>query len=485
MRLLHRTVLRSSTFCDWQILRRLSTTGNTSVEKKICIVGGGPAGFYSAQYLAGHLPNCRIDVLEKLPVPFGLVRYGVAPDHPEVKNVINTFTKTARLPNVNFMGNLTLGVDYCLKDLQERYHCVLLTYGAEKDRQLGLPDEDKLSHVISAREFVAFYNGLPGAENLQPDLSGGTVSIVGQGNVAIDVARILLSPLDALAKTDITERALEALRASRVKRVNVIGRRGPLQAAFTIKELREMTKLPNCRSLWRPEDFTGIPELVKDLPRPRRRITELMLDSLSKQAESPVGPSEKVFAPIFLRSPEAIEVTGGGGGQQKLHLTVNTLDGDQAVATSAKETIQSDLILRSIGYKSISYDPDLNFNDRKGCVNNIEGRVLRHGSDKDVEPGLYAGGWLATGPTGVILTTMNNAFRIANLICDDFKNDRVPSAAESKPGLTTGDSLLAGKQVVDWAAWERIDGAEQKNGASKNKPREKFYSTEDMLRAAF
>ena len=448
--------------------------------KKICVVGGGAAGFYSAQYLAGHLPNCTVDVLEKLPVPFGLVRYGVAPDHPEVKNVINTFSKTARLPNVNFMGNLALGVDYTLSDLRDRYHAVLLTYGAEKDRQLGIKGEGDSRNVLSAREFVAFYNGLPGSETLQPDLSGETVSIIGQGNVAIDVARILLSPLDDLAKTDITEAALESLRSSRVKRVNVIGRRGPLQAAFTIKELREMIKLPNCRSVWRPEDFTGIPELVKDLPRPRKRITELMLDSLNKQS-STVG--DKFFVPIFLRSPESIEVTPDG--QQKLHLTINRLKGDKAEATSETETIPSDLILRSIGYKSISYDPDLNFNDRQGYVNNVEGRVLRSGSDTEIDHGLYTGGWLATGPTGVILTTMNNAFRVASLICEDFQNDKVPHSNEAKPGLTVEDSLLRGKRVVDWAAWERIDEAEQKLGAPKNKPREKFYSTEEMLKVAF
>lgn len=380
------------------------------------------------------------------------------------------------------MGNLTLGVDFRLKDLQERYHCVLLTYGAERDRQLGLANEDQLPNVISAREFVAFYNGLPGAENLQPDLSGDTVSIIGQGNVAIDVARILLSPLDHLAKTDITERALESLRTSNVKRVNVIGRRGPLQAAFTIKELREMIKLPNCRSVWRAEDFAGVPEVVKDLARPRRRITELMLDSLSKQPKG-IAENEKVFAPIFLRSPESIELAANGS--MKLHLTVNNLNGDRAVATNDKETIPSDLILRSIGYKSISYDPDLNFNDRQGFVNNIDGRVLRHGSETDIEPGLYTGGWLATGPSGVILTTMNNAFRIAQSICDDFGNDQVPQSGESKPGLSTGDSLLAGKQVVDWGRWERIDEEEQRAGATKNKPREKFFSTEEMLKVAF
>lgn len=466
MRLLYRGIRR---FCS------------NSAERRICIVGGGPAGFYSAQYLAGHLPNCKIDIAEKLPVPFGLVRYGVAPDHPDVKIVVNTFTKTANLPNVQFLGNITLGQDYRLKDLQERYHAVLLTYGAERDRQLGLPNEDQLPKVISAREFVAYYNGLPGAENLNPDLSGDVVSIIGQGNVAIDIARVLLSPLDALAKTDITEYALETLRSSRVKQVNVIGRRGPLQSAFTIKELREMIKLPNCKSLWRPEDFNGIPEVVKDLARPRKRITELMLDSMSKQT-SAIAPNEKIFSPIFLRSPKSIEVTSEG---QQLHLTVNTLNGDRAEATNEMETIKSDLIFRSIGYKSMSYDPDLNFDDRQGCVNNVEGRVLKPGSDNDVEPGLYTGGWLATGPTGVILTTMNNAFRIASLICEDFKNNQIPGADQAKPGLTGGgENLLAGKRIVDWAAWERINEAEQKAGAARNKPREKFVKIEDMLKAA-
>lgn len=482
MSLLNRTLLRPPSR-NVRILRKFASSSSSSVEKKICIVGGGTAGFYSAQYLASHCPNCRIDVLEKLPVPFGLVRYGVAPDHPEVKNVINTFTKTAQLSNVNYMGNLTLGVDYSLKDLQERYHCVMLAYGAEQDRQLGLANEEKFKNILSAREFVEFYNGLPGSENLQPDLSGDTVSIIGQGNVAIDVARILLSPLEKLAQTDITEAALESLRASKVKRVNVIGRRGPLQAAFTIKELREMLKLPNCQAVWRPEDFLGIPEVVKDLARPRKRITELMLDSLSKQPKEIAG-NQKIFAPIFLRSPEAV-IESGDNGRYRLNLTVNKLNGDRAEATSDRESLETDLILRSIGYKSISYDPLLNFNDRHGRVNNIEGRVLQQGSNTEVEMGLYTGGWLATGPSGVILTTMNNAFRIASLICEDFEQGRIANSDESKPGLSAGDSLLAGKQVVDWRAWERIDEAERVNGAMKNKPREKFYNVNEMLEVAF
>uniref|UniRef100_A0A182S7W1 Uncharacterized protein n=1 Tax=Anopheles maculatus TaxID=74869 RepID=A0A182S7W1_9DIPT len=177
----------------WCISRNVSST----VRPRICIVGAGPAGFYTAQYILKHLDNSDVDIVEKLPVPFGLVRFGVAPDHPEVKNVINTFTKTAENPRVRFLGNLSLGKDFTLEELRERYHAVLLTYGAEHDNTLNIPNET-LQNVLSAREFVAWYNGLPGFENLNPDLSGKSLTLLGQGNVAVDVARIVLSSVDEL-----------------------------------------------------------------------------------------------------------------------------------------------------------------------------------------------------------------------------------------------------------------------------------------------
>lgn len=456
-------------------LRAYSSTAS----QKICIVGAGPAGFYAAQHIVKNLPNACVDIVEKLPVPFGLVRYGVAPDHPEVKNVISTFTKTAQNPNVNFLGNVSLGKDCSLSELRDLYHCVLLTYGAEQDRKLNLANEDSFKNVLSAREFVAFYNGLPGAENLPVDLSGKSVSIVGQGNVAVDVARILLSPIELLEKTDITEYALEKLRRSQVERVNLIGRRGPLQAAFTIKELREMLKLSNCKTVWRPEDFVNIPEKTKDLPRPRKRITELMLDSLSKQSLK-VGEKERVFAPIFLRSPEAIEEASPSG--YNLQLTVNELDGESAKPTNARDSIQSDLILRSIGYKSISYDSNLNFNVKAGLVNNNDGRVLKTGS-ADIDPGLYVAGWLSTGPLGVILTTMNNAFKIGHSICEDFKQGKIPNISDSKPGI---EELLRQKNItpVTWSGWGKIDEEEQNRGAKLGKPREKIVDVKEMLKVA-
>ncbi|KAG8296426.1 hypothetical protein J6590_057538 [Homalodisca vitripennis] len=233
---------------------------------RVCVVGSGPAGFYVTQHLVKNNEQLEVDIYERLPVPFGLVRYGVAPDHPEVKNVINTFTKTAQHPRVKFCGNVSLGEDLTLRDLKDAYHAVVLrchmtkvlnTYGAERDRELGLAGES-LVNVVSARRFVGWYNGLPADRDLMPLLDTDTAVVLGQGNVAIDVARILLTHIDVLKKTDITAHALSMLAASRVQRVVLVGRRGPLQVAFTIKELREMTRLHGVTTEFIPGQMDGV-----------------------------------------------------------------------------------------------------------------------------------------------------------------------------------------------------------------------------------
>lgn len=355
----------------------------------------------------------------------------------------------------------------------------MLTYGADKDRNLNIPNETP-DNVLSAREFVAWYNGLPGYQNFNPDLSGKTVTIIGQGNVAVDVARILLSPIDSLAKTDITENSLEILRRSKVEKVYLVGRRGPLQAAFTIKELREMLKLPNCSTTWRVDDFDGIEEKVPELARPRKRITELMLNSLKNDLK--VSKTNKKFIPLFFRSPKTIL------DDKNIELTINELSGVKAIPTEKKEILETDLILRSIGYKSINLDKDLFFDDKNGLVQNISGRVLKKtltGSDNTIddiedkfENGLYVSGWLGTGPTGVILTTMNNSFGVADGICKDFDSLLI-NVRESKPGID-----LNGKRVVTWDKWEKINKSEQEAGAKIGKPREKIVDVENMLKVA-
>uniref|UniRef100_A0A1I8P8K2 NADPH:adrenodoxin oxidoreductase, mitochondrial n=1 Tax=Stomoxys calcitrans TaxID=35570 RepID=A0A1I8P8K2_STOCA len=444
---------------------------NSNVTKRICIVGAGPAGFYAAQNILKQMQDVKVDVIDKLPVPFGLVRFGVAPDHPEVKNVINTFTKTAGNERFSFYGNVALGKDVSLKDLRERYHIILLTYGADQDRRLGIENESQ-ANVLSARNFVAWYNGLPGAENLNPDLSGKTVTIVGQGNVAVDVARMVLSPIDELKKTDITSYALDYLANSKVEQVYLVGRRGPLQVAFTIKELREMLRLPNVTTHWRPEDFQGISDVVDKLARPRKRLTELMLKSLSEQ--KPKIETKKQFLPIFLRSPKQLK-------DQNLLFTINEMQQDKAVATTLEESLPADLVLRSIGYKSSCADNELCFDTKAGLVPNIHGRVLKDVNDKtSVVQGLYTAGWLGTGPTGVILTTMNVAFSVAKSICDDIQAKKI-NMEESKAGL---DDILKDKPYVTWQGWEKIDAEEIKRGDLVGKPREKIVKIEEMLKVA-
>lgn len=391
-------------------------------------------------------------------------------------------------------------------------------YGAEQDRKMGINDEDM--NALSAREFVAWYNGLPDCqeryESIENQLRNAeTITLIGQGNVAVDVARILLSPIDTLSKTDITSRALSTLSECNIHNVHLVGRRGPLQAAFTIKELREMLKLPNVSTIWRKADFNGITDqTVTKLPRPKKRITELMLKNVHTNIET--SNATKQFLPIFFRSPKCVENVSGN--EKRLVLTVNQLsDSEAAISTNDIETLHTNLILRSIGYKSVNVthsDDLLNFDASKGLVRNNQGRVLKSidrnsnangissssssscsnsssdgtsaatasgntddNDDNDkYERGLYVSGWLGTGPTGVILTTMNNSFLVAKNICEDIQCERIDCS--SKPGLDTTKYPAA----ISWSDWIKIDKYETELGASSGKPREKLLYTSEMLK---
>lgn len=355
---------------------------------------------------------------------------------------------------------------------------------------MGIDGED--SNVFSAREIVAWYNGLPDChdtyEKIEQELRNSqTISLIGQGNVAIDVARILLSPLDALAKTDITSRALSTLSECKIQKVHLVGRRGPLQAAFTIKELREMLNLSNVATHWREKDFSKIDDsLVSKLARPKKRIMELML----KQLNLEIDPSTrtKQFFPIFFRSPKKIEI-GNLGGRKKLHLIENYLnDAESAIPTNSIEIIPTDVILRSVGYKGVNVTRDddlLNFDTAKGIVRNSQGRVHQLierqdgvDSDSDVnktEPGLYVSGWLGTGPMGVILTTMNNSYQVAKNVCHDIQTGAIDCT--TKPGL----NLTKYTSCITWQNWLKIDQHEINLGMPHGKPREKILRASEML----
>ncbi|XP_063513033.1 NADPH:adrenodoxin oxidoreductase, mitochondrial isoform X6 [Pongo pygmaeus] len=413
---------------------------------QICVVGSGPAGFYTAQHLLKH-PQAHVDIYEKQPVPFGLVRFGVAPDHPEVKS-----------------------------------------YGAEDHRALEIPGEE-LPGVYSARAFVGWYNGLPENQELEPDLSCDTAVILGQGNVALDVARILLTPpehLEALLlcqRTDITKAALGVLRQSRVKTVWLVGRRGPLQVAFTIKELREMIQLPGARPILDPADFLGLQDKIKEVPRPRKRLTELLFRTATEKP----GPEEAVrqasasraWGLRFFRSPQQVLPSPDGRRAAGVRLAVTRLEGvdeaTRAVPTGDIEDLPCGLVLSSIGYKSRPVDPSVPFDSKLGVIPNVEGRVM------DV-PGLYCSGWVKRGPTGVIATTMTDSFLTGQMLLQDLKAGLLPSGP--RPGYAAIQALLSsrGVQPVSFSDWEKLDAEEVARGQGTGKPREKLVDPQEMLR---
>lgn len=443
----------------------------------VCIVGAGPAGFYTAQQILKGNANAVVDIYEKLPVPFGLVRYGVAPDHPEVKNVINTFTQTASKDRCRFIGNVTVGKDISISDLQKAYTAVVLSYGADNDRMLGIPGEN-LINVLSARRFVGWYNGLPQDKELKVNFDTERAVIIGHGNVALDVARILLTPIDVLKKTDISQYSLEALSNSKIKEVMLIGRRGPLQVAFTIKELREMIKLPDCKPLLSQEDLIGLDKLIQDLPRPRRRLTELMYKTCMEPEEKDLihwKSAKKSWSLKFCLSPLEImgdaHVTG-------LKLGVNKLQGDdwvnqKAVVTDKTVEVPCGLVFRSIGYKSVVIDPDIPFDKKSGTIPNKDSRV-------EGKLGMYCTGWVSTGPVGVILSTMNQAFETGKVVVKDIDDGKLDT---NKPGSKNILSILNSKgvQTVSFKDWENIDQFEVKQGEAIGKPREKLADIYQML----
>ncbi|KAG2460858.1 ADRO protein, partial [Polypterus senegalus] len=422
-------------------------SSQTSPSVQVCIVGSGPAGFYTAQHLLKSHKGIHVDIFEKLPVPFGLVRFGVAPDHPEVKNVINTFTQTAHLERCEFFGNVTIGSDITMEELKMAYHAVIM---------------------------------------LNPDLSSDAVVILGQGNVALDVARILLSPVELLKKTDITQASLDSVAASKIKRVVIVGRRGPLQLACTIKELREMVNLPGTKPVLDRRDFEGIKDALKDIARPRKRLTELLM---KVAMEEPSGRDAERWAAAsrewslrFLRSPIKILPTADGKKVAGIRFAVTALEGSgenaKAVLTGEEEEVSCGLIVSSIGYKSLPIDDGVPFDETQGVIPNDMGRVCQ-------TPGLYCSGWVKRGPTGVIATTMNDSFETARCVLEDI-DSRVLDCSMAKPGYHALCGLLEKRGVtpVSFSGWEKIDALEVTRGAEFGKPREKLLDVQEMLQLA-
>lgn len=496
--------------------KRLLSTAQKLPTFNVAIVGSGPAGFYTAHQLLGKsLPrdrfNLNVDIFEKNPVPYGLSRYGVAPDHPEVKNCEEYLdhlmdNKENESSFVRFFGNVEIGNDISLKELQKRYHSVVLAYGCtSSDNKLNVPGSD-LRNVISARQFVNWYNGHYDYHSELPDIinkAGFTppnfekienVTIIGNGNVALDVARVLLiNPDSHWQSTDISVSALNALRKSSIKNVNIVARRGVLQSAFSNKEIRELLELSNKEGSgisFTPLDQELFEDIsIKSLGRVDKRKVQLLEKYSKIYSDKTKSTEDTLWSLRYLLSP--IEMSGASGEVKQTKFSVNKLikdDKTQIVKvkpTEETEIVKNELVILSIGYQGTPMEEfeELNISFQGNKIVNKDGRILRPDSEVTV-PGWYTSGWIKNGPQGVIATTMMDSFDTGNSILQDLSNKITTVGTESTKDRIDPNEMNEDLIVVTWDGWKEIDAHERNIGKDLGRERTKLESKEEMLNIA-
>jgi ferredoxin--NADP+ reductase len=452
---------------------------------RVAIVGAGPAGYYAADALLREEGLVvEVDLFDRLPSPYGLVRHGVAPDHQKIKAVTVAFDKIAGHPRFRFFGGVELGRDLTVDDLRRHYHQIVYATGAQTDRRMGIPGED-LRGSHPATEFVAWYNGHPDFRDLQFDLSQERVAIVGVGNVAVDVARILCRSADELARTDIAEQALEALRQSRVREVYLLGRRGPAQAAFTNPELKELGDLPHADLVIQPEEVELDPLSREAAERSGDRAALKKVEILQEFARRrPAGKPRRLVV-RFLLSP--VEVLGNRAGQVVgLRLVRNRLVATetgslQAASTGEHEQLAVGLVFRSVGYRGVPL-AGVPFHEGWGVIFNERGRVLDPAT-KQARVGEYVTGWIKRGPTGVIGTNKPDAAETVQGMLEDAAERHLLSPPE--PSAASVVRLVQERQPahVTWAEWKQLDAIEVARGRAGGRPRIKFTRVKEMFGA--
>lgn len=442
----------------------------------IAIVGSGPSGFYAAEALLRGNSELTVTILERLPTPFGLVRAGVAPDHPKIKRVSDIYDRIARASAFRFIGNIRVGHDVSVEELRNNFHAVVFAYGATRDVPLGIPGES-LPGSYSAGNFVRWYNGHPDLRDYEFDLSHEVAVVIGQGNVAADVCRMLLTPAQALASTDIASHALDVLRASRVREVHVIGRRGPAQTKFTNVELRELGEIENCDAVVSSCDLELGASCQKELMHARGEIAAKnveILRSFVRQTAS--APRRCLFR--FYEAPQAI---AGVAHVNRILLARTRLEGEpfnqRPRLTEGITSLECGSIFSCIGFRGepISGVP---FDAARGVIPNRLGRIVR---GDDVLEGMYATGWIKRGPLGVIGTNRGDALETAQVLLEDLP---ILCRLERRGSVGLYQLLASrGARVVSYHDWLILDRAERERGAALGKAREKFTRVEEMLAA--
>ncbi len=429
--------------------------------RHIAVVGSGPAGYYTAEAAQKKFGDAvRVDIIDRLPVPYGLIRFGVAPYHQSIKGVHKRYEAVNLSDNVRFVGNVTVGRDVSIAELNQFYDAVVLATGAPADRRLGIPGDD-LPGVIGSAAFVGWYNGHPDFAGLDPDLTGPGAVIVGNGNVALDVARILAKTRDEFLGADIVAHALDALNHSGIRRITLLGRRGPHQIAMTPKELGELGHLGRATPVVDLGDFPPIGEDALLEPGMRKSVTHL------RDFAAAAGPAKDIAIDFdFFAMPVAVE---GKDRAERIIVEKTRLDADlRAIGTGERYVIPCHLVIACIGYQTppITGVP---YEHGRGRFASDEGRIL---------PGLYCVGWARRGPSGTIGTNRPDGYAIIDMIAEDL------TGAADKPGRPALDALLDGRgvDIVTFRDWQKIDAAEIAR-ARAGAPREKFVAIDDMIAA--
>ncbi len=445
---------------------------------RVAVVGSGPAGFYATGQLLAHDPPAEVDLFDRLPTPWGLVRLGVAPDHPKIKSVSRAFEKIAQRPGFRFFGNVEIGRDLAHDELVRLYDAVVYAFGAPADRRMGIPGED-LPGSWSATAFVAWYNGHPDFQEIPFDLSSERAIVVGNGNVAVDVARMLALSAAELAPTDTMDEAIAAIVGSGIREILVLGRRGPAQAAFTTPELQELTELAGADLMVDSADLeldaASAAALEDDTVIARRNV-----ELLRQVAVCPPTGKSKTLRLRFCVSPVAIL---GDGRVEAVEVVRNELVADargriHAVPTDEREVIPCGLVLRSVGYRGTAM-PGVSFDDGRATIRNDVGRVLDDAGAPI--PGVYCTGWIKRGPSGVIGTNKKDATETVELLFEDASAGLLRRQDDSD----IADLLTErGVTPVTYAGWQAIDALERARGEEQGRPRVKLGQWAELLAAA-
>ena len=447
---------------------------------RVAVVGSGPAGFYAASALLSGERAAEVDMYDRLPTPWGLVRLGVAPDHPKLKEVSRAFERTAHRPGFRFFGNVEVGRDLEHADLAALYDAVIYSVGAQTGRRLGIPGED-LPGSWSATEFVAWYNGHPDFQDLPFDLDTERAVVVGAGNVALDVARMLALTREELDPTDATDRSIEAIVGSRLREVVILARRGPAQAAFTTPELKELGELAGADVLVDAAELELDPasEAALETDTNARRNIEVLREFAARE---PAGKPRAVrlrfgVSPVSILGDERVD----GVEVVRNRLVADERGRVRAEPTGERELIPCGLVFRSVGYHGVPIG-ELPFDEASGTMPNDGGRVV------DAEgrplPGVYCAGWIKRGPTGVIGTNKKDATETVELLFADADAGLLPSPERPEPEAALELLAERGVDAVSYVGWEALDAVERDAGAARGKPRVKLVTWEDLLAAA-